>query len=335
MKKLNKENIEKNQQFRIGDLIKLRPDILNKIHQGPNHMGREWRKTLDHLQDKMGKVIKVETGITRPQCSKNYVNVEYEEPWINTDEFGRKSKLNKIVLQSYLLVPYSEDPSLTTEQFGGYVSDKDMKKDPKHITNERWRIKFQSSDDLKKHGNTEKSDVMELRDLGHMPDNISVKEIREVIQELIKETSENPNKNYIIFGRSGPQLVYYCNSSTQGARLVPYSQDTAERFKTMEAVRNKIIQLKQKYKGILKWDYEIVPAEKSEWEKTYTATVKLGSNTISTPMNIDGEWIVKWMVNGKRDENKTYYTDNRKDAFDTYARMAKSAEEENKKIQQS
>lgn len=43
----------------------------------------------------------------------------------------------------------------------GYVSDKDMKKDPKHIKGERWRIKFQSDSDLKKHGNTEMSSINE------------------------------------------------------------------------------------------------------------------------------------------------------------------------------
>lgn len=43
----------------------------------------------------------------------------------------------------------------------GYVYAKDRKKDPKSIPGEHWRIKFQSSSDLKKHGNTEKSKVNE------------------------------------------------------------------------------------------------------------------------------------------------------------------------------
>ena len=43
----------------------------------------------------------------------------------------------------------------------GYVYDKDRAKDPKSIPGERWRIKFQSAGDLKKHGNTEKSKVSE------------------------------------------------------------------------------------------------------------------------------------------------------------------------------
>ncbi len=57
-----------------------------------------------------------------------------------------------------------EELLLKTEGGVGYVNDKDMKKDPKHIKGERWRIKFQSSKDLKKHGNTEKSPVSEERE---------------------------------------------------------------------------------------------------------------------------------------------------------------------------
>ena len=49
----------------------------------------------------------------------------------------------------------------------GPVYTKDIKKDPKHIDDpttgkpERWRIKFQSANDIKKHGTTEKSPVNE------------------------------------------------------------------------------------------------------------------------------------------------------------------------------
>jgi len=107
-----------------------------------------------------------------------------------------------------------------------------MKKDPKHITGERWRIKFQSSDDLEKHGNTEKSSVEELRDLGKdwytERKNISVNEIRKVIQELLKETMDNPNKQYIILGKSGPVTTYYVSSDTQGERMVQWGQSMAK-----------------------------------------------------------------------------------------------------------
>ena len=53
------------------------------------------------------------------------------------------------------------------EEGAGWGTTKDIKKDPKHIDDpktgkmERWRIKFQSASDLKKHGNTEKSPINE------------------------------------------------------------------------------------------------------------------------------------------------------------------------------
>ena len=66
----------------------------------------------------------------------------------------------------------------------GYVHDKDMKKDPKHIPGERWRIKFQSDSDLKKHGNTEMSSVKE---------GISKQDLKSVIKELVSEMWDSKN----------------------------------------------------------------------------------------------------------------------------------------------
>ena len=65
-------------------------------------------------------------------------------------------------------VPFQE----TQQQLegAGWGTTKDIKKDPKHINDpktgkmERWRIKYASSKDLKKHGNTEKSPVNEGRE---------------------------------------------------------------------------------------------------------------------------------------------------------------------------
>lgn len=63
--------------------------------------------------------------------------------------------------------PRSYEPSSAMEEGAGWGTTKDIKKDPKHIDDpktgkmERWRIKFDSSRDLKKHGNTEKSSVNE------------------------------------------------------------------------------------------------------------------------------------------------------------------------------
>lgn len=65
----------------------------------------------------------------------------------------------------------------------GPVYTKDIKADPKHIDDpdtgkpERWRIKFQSKSDLKKHGNTEKSPVSEVKR----------SDLKAVIKELIDE----------------------------------------------------------------------------------------------------------------------------------------------------
>jgi hypothetical protein len=61
----------------------------------------------------------------------------------------------------------------------GYVYAKDREKDPKSIPGEHWRIKFQSSSDLKKHGHTEKSKVDEA--------SVSKKDIKGVIKELVDE----------------------------------------------------------------------------------------------------------------------------------------------------
>ena len=54
-------------------------------------------------------------------------------------------------------------------------------------------------------------------------------------------------------------------------------------------------------------------------------------HTISNPVkdSSTGEWIIKWMTNGKRDENKTYYTNDKQDAINTAIKMRKQAEEMN------
>ena len=60
--------------------------------------------------------------------------------------------------------------------------------------------------------------------------------------------------------------------------------------------------------------------------KDNTMTMK---HTISKPVKVDGEWVVKWMTNGKRNEDRTYYTDDKKDALDTMSEMIKQAEKFN------
>ena len=322
---------------------------------------------------------------------------------IQTDLRMYKSKLKDIIRELI--------SEITNESFGGYVHDKDMKKDPKHITGERWRIKFQSTKDLEKHGNTEKSPVDE--------DKINITEIKTVVRDLLsemwtgweenrlpglsddlndpdnqeeKEDSKNyksasdvvtavakgildkqeafnilmskflipaevakvnvnlatisflmkttqnrglnegneysydkpkSRKRYIIIGRSGPVMSYYCESPTQGARMVQNAFSMAKEFETEEEMRNKIRELQVKYKG-MKFDFDIVPAGK------YPG-VKPKKYVVSKPVKVEGEWIVKWYKWGIRDENKTYYTDDKQDAFLTYGEMIKQADMENKK----
>lgn len=47
------------------------------------------------------------------------------------------------------------------------------------------------------------------------------------------------------------------------------------------------------------------------------------------------EWVVKWYVDGKYDEDKTYYTDDKSDAEDTYKDMVDRANKMNAGIQES
>jgi hypothetical protein len=147
-------------------------------------------------------------------------------------------------------------------------------------------------------------------------------------------TPGTPNpKSYIIYAKSGPSTVYYVNSPTQGERMVQNAQSMAYRFQTEEEVRNKIIRLKQKYKGILNWDFQIVGPKtwESVWHSVGPKVINLGHQVTKPTKNRDtGEWVVKWFTDGKKDESKTYYTDDQKDANDTYLRMLKNADELNK-----
>jgi hypothetical protein len=56
-----------------------------------------------------------------------------------------------------------------------------------------------------------------------------------------------------------------------------------------------------------------------------------GGHSVSAPVKINSEWVIKWMTNGKRDERKTNYTDDKDDAYGTYELMKKEAESMNTK----
>lgn len=87
-------------------------------------------------------------------------------------------------------------------------------------------------------------------------------------------------------------------------------------------------------------------SSKETGEYSHAPQMRVGSNenpdlfesggvvhVISKPVKdtSTGELVVKWMTNGKRDERKTYYTDDLKDAQDTALQMQKHASEMNKK----
>lgn len=353
----------KKNPFKIGDLVKLRPDVLARHNKripartGFSKTDVQWRETLEKLQNKTGKIVRVSPN-------SGYVNVEYPESWASKDEFGKSYTVNTIGIDYTELIP-SEKP---VAEGVGWGSTKDMAKDPKHISGERWRIKFQSSGDIKKHGTTEKSSVSE---------NLKVSDIKEVIQDLIKEMwigweeeeegkvdegdkaqhitinivdkvkqkkadevkkkalkeLESPEKNYIIWAKSGPATVYFVDSPSQGPRMVQNAQSMATRFPTEETVRNKIIELKKKYPGILKWDFKIVGPKswESVWQSHGPKEFQLG-HQVFKPVKKDDEYVVRWTIDGKRNEGRTYYTDDKKDAYDTYDLMVKQAVELNKKI---
>lgn len=114
--------------------------------------------------------------------------------------------------------------------------------------------------------------------------------------------------------------------------MIQNARSYATSFDSEEKVRNKIADLRQQYKGISNWDIEIVSKDKThrpDWELLKQA--KIPVNQVWKPIKKGDEYVVRWTTNGKTDENKTYYTDDKDDANSTYAMMLKNAEELNKK----
>lgn len=270
----------------------------------------------------------------------------------------------------------------------GYVYDKDRKKDPKSIPGEHWRIKFQSDDDLKKHGNTEMSSVKENK-------YINKKEVKSIIKEIIDEmwadlgttvsggnnsdnnqlrkptgriTEPGADKNLVDLYKNGgkssqigslpssggamsetkiyknplgkehEKSVYDKENKKVLIKIPTFNTHTSNRTRQsswismkdddmtpLESARYNIIE------KLLKKGLSISNAEKAA-DRLLSKPKKINENNgihkISKPVKIGDEWVVKWMTNGKRDENKTYYTDDRKDAFDTYAAMVRHSKGE-------
>jgi len=110
--------------------------------------------------------------------------------------------------------------------------------------------------------------------------------------------------------------------------MVQNAQSYAHQFTSEESVRNKIIELKSHYKGITNWDVDIVEPNDSDNHNVPKQPI----HQIFKPVKKQGEYVIRWVTNGKTDENKTYYTDDKADANATYLMMVKNAEELNKKI---
>lgn len=118
--------------------------------------------------------------------------------------------------------------------------------------------------------------------------------------------------------------------------MVQNAQSMAFKFDTEEQVRHKMTQLRQKYKGIGKIDFEIVSSDfgfsglrATPFGKTPAKKLVNVGHQILKPVKKGDEYVVKWLTNGKRNEQSTYYTDDKEDANATYLRMIKQADELN------
>jgi hypothetical protein len=80
---------------------------------------------------------------------------------------------------------------------------------------------------------------------------------------------------------------------------------------------------------------ELVNEYKEEDKKKLIDLIKEGNVVYSVKPPVrkpeTNEWVVKWYINGKYDENGTYYTDDKNDANDTYRAMSQRAATLNKK----
>ena len=171
------------------------------------------------------------------------------------------------------------DEDVPFQEGVGYVSDKDMKTDPKHIKGERWRIKFQSDDDLKKHGNTETSPVNET---------ISKQTLKHIIKEIVSElwTSKNDAGgdeehpvNEIL--NTYDSIISYVSSLPEEEQrkisILAKEKDLSAYDAVLEYIRN----LPKKIK-------EVAPPG---WEKTAKGMKK--------HKNIDNPWALAWSMKNK------------------------------------
>lgn len=65
------------------------------------------------------------------------------------------------------------------------------------------------------------------------------------------------DSGYMIVGRSGSRFSFYCESPTQGSRMVPDSESYAKLFTFRKDAEEKLVDLKERYKGIKEWQINL------------------------------------------------------------------------------
>jgi len=210
IKQLVKEIITEisNNPFQVGDLVKLRPNVLNG--SGPNI---QWRQTLEQLIGKVGKVSRVFPD-------SKHINVKYDQPWKSKDEHGKEYSVDTIGVDYTQLVPASNSQKGFREGVG-WGMPKDIAKDPKHTVNkttgknQSWTVNFQSAKDLKKHGNTSKSPVNEsFEQNGRTP--VEPMKLTDMILSM------GPEESVIFFtnqGNRGPMIHIIRRPSQAGQQV--------------------------------------------------------------------------------------------------------------------
>lgn len=148
----------------------------------------------------------------------------------------------------------------------------------------------------------------------------------------LNESQENkhPGMEFIIVAKSGPVATYYVSSPTQGERMVQNALSMATRFKNEEEVRKKLEQLKSTYKGITDWNIKGVASDVLQ-PNINQQKPSAGHQVFKPVRNSLGEYVVRWAYNGKTLSAYSYYTDDKKDALDTYELMFRNAQEMNRK----
>jgi hypothetical protein len=187
-------------------------------------------------------------------------------------------------------VATTPEDDIPFEEGVGYVHAKDRAKDPKSIPGEHWRIKFQSTGDLKKHGNTEKSKVSENMKSKQFLQTI----IREAIQEVKDESYQDQEKQELM---SMKRIQSYAHWGFKNANTKPTElKSTFERIvKEIDGLVSTHDQRKE------------VPGETedSHGERGYMGyTPKLNRKEVDESVDAGGE---DWIITGKSGPGTSYF----------------------------